>query len=73
MMYYWFGGLYQPVDMLARLDATPWLFIGKSALDPPFVPVYTIPFGGSQLEFTSTLPKLAANFPYGYAVEPDHP
>lgn len=73
MAFYYAGFSYYPLRFLARLVSNPFQWIG-SALNPTdAVPVFMVPFGGSQLELSGSLPRLAANFPYGHEVEPDRP
>lgn len=59
--------------MLARLNFNPNLWIGRLVDEQLYAPYFMYPFGGNQLEYSGVLEKLAPHFPYGYAVEPDHP
>jgi len=71
--FYYAGFGYFPILMLARLVSNPNQWICRPVEEQPLVAGFEYPFGGSQLQFAFTLPKLAPHFPYGYEVEPDHP
>lgn len=71
--FYYAGFGYYPITMLARSLTNPSIYLSQGVFPSPLVVCFEYPFGGSQLQFGSTLPKLAPNFPFGYDVEPDHP
>jgi len=70
---YYGGFSYYPIKMLARLVASPTVFIARPVTEGAYAPWFSYPFGGSQLQIFGLFDKLAPHFPYGYNVEPDRP
>lgn len=73
MSFYYAGFSYYPIRLLARSLDNPFVWIGEAINPGDNVPTFMVPFGGSQLEYSGSLSRLAPNFPYGYDVEPDRP
>lgn len=64
---------YDPLIMLARLVSNPNIWIGRLTTEQLYAPLFSLPFGGSQLEYSGAIEKLSPHFPYGWEVEPDQP